>query len=149
MKYLKKFNESKTGSLFGDQYIYIIADLSSLKNEIEVQIIQEFHTIKFEYKINQYKKIIDTLNSIAIWGGAAKGLLFLNQIDPNANKIEYVIDINPAKQNRFIAKSGHKIFLPSILNLHPVSNIFVANENYFDEINESLKVFNINLIKIQ
>lgn len=143
------FNESKTGRLFGYQYIYLIADLSSLKQEIQVQEIQEFDMKKFKDKINQYQIKIDKLISIAIWGGAAKGLLFLNQIDPYAKKIEYVIDINPAKHNRFIAKSGHKILLPIILNSHPVINIFVANENYYDEIKESLNHFNINLIKIQ
>lgn len=69
----------------------------------------------FNEKVSFYNQFLLKLDSVAIWGGATKSLLFLNQCDPNKNKVKFVIDINPAKQNKFMAKTGHEIFGPDIL----------------------------------
>jgi hypothetical protein len=143
------FSKSTTGKLFGDQYIYIIANLSDLKSDISQQNINTYDTSKFFNKILSYQRQFEFMNDLAIWGGATKGLLFLNQIDPKNDKIKYVIDLNPAKQNRFMAKSGHKIFSPSIIEKSCIKNVIVSNENYFNEINDSLSKFDINVLKLE
>jgi hypothetical protein len=144
------FQKSKSGKLFGDQYIYIIADLSDLNDTInEVEVFNVSQVYMFNEKVKYYNDFLSKLDSIAIWGGATKSLLFLNQCDPNKQKIEFVIDINPAKQNKFMAKTGHEIFSPDILKKRKIKNIIVANENYFDEIKYELKDYKINLYKLQ
>ena len=143
------FNKSTTGKLFGDQYIYITANLSDLKFKISQENIKTHDTSKFFSKILSYQRQLELMNDLAVWGGATKGLLFLNQIDPKKNKIKYVIDLNPAKQNRFMAKSGHKIFSPSIIENNGIKNVIVSNENYFNEIKESLVKFDINVLKLE
>lgn len=40
-------------------------------------------------------------------------------------------------------------FLAQIFYKKNIKNIIVANENYFDEIKFELKIFNINLYKLQ
>jgi hypothetical protein len=143
------FKESKTGKLFGDQYIYVVANLKDLKFDISCETIKDYDITKFENKFFKYKELLGSMNSIAVWGGATKGLLFLNQIDPHKNKIEYVIDINPAKQNRFMAKSGHKISSPDILESIKLKNIIVSNENYYEEIKCALNKFDIKIFKLE
>jgi hypothetical protein len=143
------FFNSKTGKLFGSQYIYIIADLKDLRNYIDVVESPMNDSFDLTEKIKYYKSILSKMHSVAIWGGATKGLLFLNQCDPNRNKIKFVIDINPAKQNRYMAKSGHKIYSPSILEKFSIENIIVSNENYFEEIKKEVKKYNINVFKLE
>lgn len=49
---------------------------------------------------------------------------------------DLVIDINPAKQNRYLPASGLKVSAPAeaIDLLQPGDNIFVMNSNYLQEI---------------
>lgn len=50
--------------------------------------------------------------------------------------IDEVIDINPAKQDRFLACSGLKVSAPAVAmgRLGAKDNVFVMNSNYLDEI---------------
>jgi len=50
--------------------------------------------------------------------------------------ISHIIDINPAKQGRYLASTGLKVLSPSegLSNLPEGTNIFVMNPNYLAEI---------------
>jgi hypothetical protein len=50
--------------------------------------------------------------------------------------IDYVIDINPAKQGKYLAATGMRVSAPDdvVTNLQPGSDIFVMNGNYLSEI---------------
>ena len=134
------FNGATTGNFFGGQYIYLWADLSKLRNTIPVNMhFTKWNTLAFDKKMEEYNKLLDQSSSISIWGAGAKGSTFLNLLDKQRNKVEYVIDINPAKQNKFIAGTGHGIFSPGILEKKPVKNILVMNENYTEEIKKQVK----------
>ena len=52
--------------------------------------------------------------------------------------IDNIIDINPAKQGKFIAGTGLEIKSPAqgLLELKKGDTIFVMNSNYLDEIND-------------
>jgi SAM-dependent methyltransferase len=71
---------------------------------------------------------------VAVWGAGAKGVTFLNLIDPNASLVAVAIDINPKKQGRFIAGTGHAIVRPAEALRHHVESVVVMNPNYIDEI---------------
>ena len=71
--------------------------------------------------------MLKTSGSFAVWGAGAKGSTFLNLLDTERKAVKYVIDINPAKQNKFIAGTGHPIYSPEILLQQPVENI-INNE---------------------
>lgn len=54
--------------------------------------------------------------------------------DPDKKFVKAVIDINPEKQNKFIAVTGHPIYSPEKLTDLNCENIIVMNENYCKEI---------------
>ena len=143
------FKKSTTGKFFGDQYIYIIANLEDLNDKINITEYSKYDSLKLTTKISYYNEMLTKLTSVIVWGGATKSLLFLNQCDPLREKIQFVIDINPAKQNRYMAISGHKIYDPTILEKTNVKNIIVANENYFEEVKSEVKKYNINVHKLE
>ncbi len=71
---------------------------------------------------------------VAIWGAGAKGVTLANLLDPQGEKFDCVIDINPNKQGGFIAGSGHRIVgLDEALD-RGVHVAVLTNPNYRPEI---------------
>ena len=71
---------------------------------------------------------------VAVWGASAKGATFLVLADPGGSRVDCVIDINPAKQGRFIAATGHAIVAPDAAAQRGVGTIIIMNPNYREEI---------------
>ena len=67
-----------------------------------------------------------------VWGGAQKGVVWLNLFDRECRFC--VVDINPYKQGRFVLGTGHRILAPIELKNRPPRNFFVMNEIYMDEV---------------
>ncbi len=140
------FDDPVTGDFFGGQYIYLWADLAKLRREIPEMMIHNRNNLNFDAEVERYHAFLSEKKTTAIWGAGAKGSTFLNLMDPGKNQVQYVIDINPLKQGKYIAHTGHPIYSPEILNENPVENIIVMNENYWDEIKS--RVGNINMYKL-
>jgi Methyltransferase domain/C-methyltransferase C-terminal domain len=139
------FQNSVTGNFFGGQYIYLYADLNDLRTTIPPgSHFTKEDSLTFSNNMAKYRDLINSSGSIAIWGAGAKGSTFLNLLDKERKIVKYVIDINPAKQDRFIAGSGHPIYNFEALLKDPVKDILVMNENYKEEIKELARQFNIN-----
>ena len=140
------FEEAIVESFFGGQYIYLWADLAKLRTEIPQIVIHKRNNLNFDRQIEKYKTLLAENPSIAIWGAGAKGSTFLNLLDSEKKHVQYVIDINPLKQEKYIAHTGHPICSPDILTQKPVETIIVMNENYWDEIKG--RVGNIKMYKL-
>ena len=56
----------------------------------------------FKESFRNIKKFLSHHTPLALWGGASKGVTLLNIFDKNRQLIEYCIDINPKKQDKFI-----------------------------------------------
>jgi hypothetical protein len=71
----------------------------------------------------------------AIWGAAAKGTTLVNTIDPKNRRIRFLIDINPAKQGKYVPGTGHQIVSPSYLRQQRsrIAGIVNMNPNYLEE----------------
>ena len=74
---------------------------------------------------------------VALWGASAKGVTLANLLDPAEEMIACLVDINPKKQSKFIAGSGHPIVAPKDLP-DSIERIYVMNPNYLDECTEIL-----------
>ena len=71
-------------------------------------------------------------------GAGAKGVTFCNLADPEARRIACVVDINPAKQGKFVAGTGHPIVSPEQAVARGVTAALVLNPNYLTEVTEQL-----------
>jgi SAM-dependent methyltransferase len=66
----------------------------------------------------------------ALWGAGAKGVTLAGLVDPAADLIDCLADINPAKQGRFVPGTGHPIVAPSALAARGVRNVVLMNPAY-------------------
>lgn len=75
---------------------------------------------------------------IAVWGAGAKGVTFVNLVDPQASRIDCLVDVNPAKQGGFVAGSGHGIIAPTDLAHRGIATVVLMNTNYRQEVRQTL-----------
>jgi len=129
-----------SGLFFGGQYCYIIIKLESLRHNVDtIHNVTNIPELKFHKYIKEWRGILENNRNFFIWGAGAKGATFLRLIDSDGELISGVIDINPKKQERFIAKTAHKIYSQNDLNQLAPSGIIIMNGNYLKEIIETLK----------
>lgn len=138
------FDDAVTGKLFGDQYIYCYAKLDALRETIPRQDVKPVETFSFASKMDKWIEFVRANQDIIIWGAGAKGSTFLNLVDPDRKNIKAVIDINPEKQNKFIALSGHPVYGPDKLADLACDHIIVMNENYLAEIEQQIAGMNLH-----
>lgn len=142
------FSKSETGKLFGEQYMYIVAELSDLLEIPDSKENQLFSFDEIQKEKQKWETFLSEHKRIAIWGAGAKGNTFLNLLDPHCEKVSFVIDMNPAKQGKYIAGTGHAIVSPEVLKSAEVKEILVMNENYLEEIREMVSDFHIQLFNL-
>jgi hypothetical protein len=127
----------KAGHLFGGQYIYVIAELESLRTPV----IDHEDRVSFPPNFLDFEKDILTeqLNCYyVIWGSASKGVIFSLLNSRRSRKIHFAIDINPAKQGKFLPVTAVQVCSPEqAMQLLPDNSaIYVMNSNYLNEIRE-------------
>ncbi len=121
------------GRLFGGQYLYVVAELSSLRPPVYDSADPASFPADFTRQVDA--PIADGGCS-AVWGGASKGVIFTLLKVRAGYAVGAVIDINPAKQGKYLAATGIQVQSPAqALPQLPVgSTVFVMNSNYLDEI---------------
>jgi hypothetical protein len=124
------------GKVFGDQYIYVVAELSSLRDPIINNNDRVNFPSDFTDKIKTQPSPAQP--NTAIWGGASKGVIFSLLKARAGYPVSTVIDINPAKQGRFIAATGLQVqsVVEGLAALKNGATIYVMNSNYLEEIKQ-------------
>ena len=72
-----------------------------------------------------------------IWGGGSKGVSFLTTLGLE-HEIGYVVDVNPYKQDRYMAGTGHRVVAPEFLRDYRPDLVIAMNPIYLDEIGAQL-----------
>jgi hypothetical protein len=78
-----------------------------------------------------------------LWGAGAKGLGFLNAVDPD-RRLAGVVDLNPGKTGQFLPVTGHCIVSPDQLPSLNISTVVITNPNYRREIQAALRQLDID-----
>jgi hypothetical protein len=76
---------------------------------------------------------------VGVWGAGAKGVTFANLADPAATSIHCFIEVNPAKQGKFIPGTGHPIIAPEQIDAEGLNGVLVLNPNYVREMTKYLQ----------
>lgn len=133
----------ESGHIFGGQYLYVIADLATLRapkysKSDYFEFPEDFLGTVSRYAARLKTQDTERKRATAIWGGASKGVIFALFMERAGAKIDIVIDINPAKQGKYLAATGLLIRSPAdaMHMLAPGADIFVMNSNYLGEIQE-------------
>ena len=130
----------ESGTIFNEQYIYIVARLDSLKLPVKTD---DFYLNKnFFDKLNNYIDIIKKSNSKkVIWGCSSKGVIFSILLNKNDAKADYFVDIKPNKQNKYMPIISNKDGYGKVHSYDTIkkyldndSIIFIMNSNYKNEI---------------
>jgi len=80
---------------------------------------------------------------VVLWGGGSKGVTFLNVIEGSA-VIDYVVDINPYRQQTFMAGTGQLIVAPRFLRDYQPDIVIIMNSVYREEIQHDLHQLGLN-----
>ena len=120
------------GHLFGDQYLYVVADIATLRKPE----IDQYDRVTFPPDLIPNRQNKTKQNRTAIWGGASKGVIFSLLMQRMGYTVTMVIDINPAKQGRYLPVTGLRVQSPqeALLELPKGSTIHIMNSNYLKEI---------------
>lgn len=128
----------ESGSVFGGQYLYVVADLATLitpqyRAESRVELPPGF-TAAIERHAGKARTA--KAEGYAVWGAAAKGVMFSLFMERAGTPAGIVIDINPAKQGKFTAGTGLPVHSPeeALDELRPGTDVYVMNSNYLSEI---------------
>ena len=129
----------EAGHIFGGQYLYVVADLSSVRSP-RLDVDDDF-AFPFDFldTVLRYAEMIKGRDGrTIIWGGASKGYIFSLLMQRAGANIDFVVDINPAKQGKYLPATGVKVSSPEgvLSQVEAGSTIFVMNGNYFSEICE-------------
>ena len=122
----------ESGRLFGEQYLYVVAELASLRTPVfdpadRAEVPADFAAAA---------SAVDAPTGAAIWGGASKGVIFALLSERAGHPVGVVIDINPAKQGKYLPGTGLLVQSPetALPALPRGAPIYVMNSNYLDEI---------------
>jgi len=126
------FNCTETNLTSVDQIQINKAQIIEFVNSISTSCTNISEIIK-DHKKNGFK--------IVVWGMATKGVIFTNNIDIDKVLIDFCVDINTDKQQKFAPISGHLIQSPEVLKSIQSQCLFIVmNTNYISEIKESVKL---------
>lgn len=128
----------EAGHLFGGQYLYIVADLGSLRPAGQRPGSPLELPADFTRSLTRAVQIIQDApgQGSCIWGASSKGVIYTLCLQRAGVVVDQVVDINPAKQGRYLPLSGARVSSPeeARLALPEGANLFVMNSNYLEEI---------------
>lgn len=126
----------QSGRIFGSQYLYVVADLTTLRDLKSEDAEPVAFPDDFVASRDRFRSLPSQPR--AIWGAASKGVIFGIHMQQLGTSIDCAIDINPVKQGRFLPCSGLRVLSPKVALewLPGGSEIFVMNSNYLNEIRD-------------
>lgn len=122
-----------SGVLFGGQYHYVVAELATLR----WPKFDPDDPVAFPPAFEASIRASGPRGApAAIWGGSSKGVTFALLKERVGQVMATAIDINPAKQGRYLPVTGLKVRSPdeALAILPKGSLIYIMNSVYSDEI---------------
>lgn len=125
------FMVNRVWRVFGDQYLFVEA--SRIKSDVTCDA-GDMPVLARRFAVVE-KSITENLDvdGIALWGAGAKGTTLANLVDPQCERIPCLVDLNPRKQNAYVAGTGHPIVDYKRLPKLGVKAAMVMNPNYVRE----------------
>jgi hypothetical protein len=146
------FDVVDLGRALGNQYLWIEARPRSgaaatpARPDIDAleKVVGDFADT-FTSSVDGWKERLAGLDParVAVWGAGAKGVMFLNLVDPEG-RIGQVVDINPHKHGRHVPGTGQRIVAPGSLAADAPAHVIVMNPLFSKEIEHALLQQGVN-----
>jgi SAM-dependent methyltransferase len=104
----------------------------------------EKYRSKLETWHNKLDQIAHDKKRAVLWGAGSKGVTFLNALKAS-DQLDYVIDINPQKQEKYMAGTGQRIMQPKFLLEYKPDIVIVMNPIYYSEIERFIDNMNFSV----
>ncbi len=78
-----------------------------------------------------------------LWGAGMRAVSLLSNVPASTDCIEFVVDVNPLRQNRFLPKTGQRVIAPEELVALRPDLVIASNPHYAREIEEQLRSLGI------
>ena len=146
------FSIDEVRHVFGGQYLWLEASPSESDvgcHGDHTVALAASYAAEEHSTLQQWQRRISELaikGSVALWGAGAKGTTFANLIDQEGRLIRCLVDLNPNKQGKYVAGSGHAIVAPLELVERGLTDIILMNPNYRAENEAMLKKAGLNII---
>ena len=106
-------------------------------------------TIRYEKKLEEWKRHFEQFKrqgkSAVVWGAGSKGVTILNVLN-GIHEVEYIVDINPRKQGKYVPGTGQEVVDPSSLTSISPDVIIVMNALYEGEIRKSVEEMGLDVV---
>ena len=143
------FDMQSVDTVFGGQYLWLNAAYDGMARRRVVAPPSTVHLLELATRYHECEarrthdlrdrlKAVRASGPVAVWGAGAKGVTFLNLLDPDASLVECVVDINRRKQGKYLPGTGHPIVGVAELAQRGVRHVVIMNVNYADEIGASI-----------
>ncbi len=141
---------------YGDQYLLIAArpvdhittasfELEDDLDEMADLVATYANTIAGE--LERWRRRVRDIAAggqrVVLWGALSKAVSFLTTLGLNS-EIEYVVDINPHRQGKYMPGTGHLIVGPKFLAEYQPDYVIVMNPIYCREIQRDLDQLGVN-----
>ncbi len=150
------FDVVNMGETFGGQFIFV--EMRPGVGRINLDVPDEHQPAAVSLHANlfarQYSELVrdwqvrlrslqQARRTLVVWGGGSKGVSFLNVLGADSG-IDYVVDLNPHKQGKYVAVTGQCVVSPEFLRtVHP-TDIIVMNPLYKNEIADSVRALGLD-----
>lgn len=141
--------------VFGGQYLWLEARQTpettrstTLPRHAQLATLaREYGEIETRLRERWRERIRDLRQrgGVSLWGAGAKGTTFANLVDPDAELLDSLVDINPNKRGCFVPGSGHRIIGPADILGRDVRSAILMNPNYRDETHAILRDASIEI----
>jgi hypothetical protein len=117
---------------------------TALREEESVEELSKA-VVKFQNNyagtVRRWKQKVDAIRQnrqrCVIWGSSSKCVAFLNTVGIQ-DEIEFIVDINPYRQGKYLPGSGKLIVAPKFLAEYRPDVVIAMNPIYLDEIRNEL-----------
>jgi SAM-dependent methyltransferase len=133
------FGDADAGHCFGGQYLYVVADLATLRPAPVYHGARYGRLAELDELLARLVERVGPNQKNIVWGAGAKGVTFAWWIALKNRQLDYVVDINPKKQGRYLAGSGVQVISPAQAEaqVEPGDLVFIMNPAYSREIRSS------------
>jgi SAM-dependent methyltransferase len=146
------FTVERVKHVFGGQYLWIHGGaIGSPMNATQsrpmtdsqrlADLASAFAADEME-RVARWIELIEQLaarGKVFAWGAGAKGVTFANLVDCDQQRLAGVVDVNPAKQGRYLPGAGHTIVSPAQAIAAGAAAVLVLNPNYRAEVQAAVR----------